>query len=176
MAQDYLVLVFFETEDLAKLAVDELKKWDKAEQDIDLGAIGILMKDKDGKIKTLGVGDRAGGKGARTGIILGVIAAILSGGVTLLGGVVAGALGGGVLGSLFHSKLGLSKEQLDAIRVGLDRGQVAVGVMSYQGQVPFVSARLKELGGRAESYELPGEVVEQATKAEAEGVSLPEPG
>ena len=108
----------------------ELKEWDKASDDIKLGAIGILVKDEKGKIKTQKLGSRAGGKGARTGIILGVIAAILSGGVTLLGGVVVGAVGGGIFGSLFHRGLGLSKDQLNGIGKELDSGEAAVGVMA----------------------------------------------
>lgn len=59
-----------------------LKSWDKANEDIKLGAIG----------------KRDTGKGAGVGLLLGIIAAVLPG-VTLLGGVVFGSALGGVVGS-----------------------------------------------------------------------------
>jgi len=165
MADSQLVLAFFNSEDLADKAVAELKEWDKASDDIKLGAIGVLVKDEKGKIKTQKLGSRAGGKGARTGIILGVIAAILSGGVTLIGGIVGGALAGGIMGSLFHRGLGLSKQQLDQIGGELDKGRAAVGIMVSPGELLAVSAKLKDLGGKPQSYALSAEAVEQATQA-----------
>jgi uncharacterized membrane protein len=169
-----LVLAFFDSEDLADKAVVELKDWDKASDDIKLGAIGILVKDEKGNIKTQKLGSRAGGKGARTGMILGVIAAILSGGVTLLAGIVYGAAGGGILGSLFHRGLGLSKDQLDKIGKELDSGKAAVGVLAAPAEVYAVSAKLKDLGGKPETYEVSNEAVEQATQAaEAQAAEAP---
>ena len=47
-----LVLAFFTNEDEADYAVNEIKGWDKASKDVKLGAIGVLVKDEKGKIKT----------------------------------------------------------------------------------------------------------------------------
>ena len=170
-----LVLAFFDSEDLADKAVAELKEWDKASDDIKLGAIGILVKDKNGKIKTEKLGSRAGGKGAKTGIMLGVIAAILSGGVTLLAGVVYGAVGGGIFGSLFHRGLGIPKEEMDKIGKELDGGKAAVGVLAGPGEIYAVSAKLKDLGGTPKSYEVSEEAVQQATEAAEAQAAEPQP-
>ena len=47
-----LVLAFFDNEPAAEQAVSALKQWDKANEEIKLGAIGILVKDSKGEIKT----------------------------------------------------------------------------------------------------------------------------
>ncbi len=41
-------------------------------------------------------------------VALGAVTGILSGGVTLIGGALAGAAGGAVLGALFHKNIGLT--------------------------------------------------------------------
>jgi uncharacterized membrane protein len=79
----HLVLAFFDNESVADKAVESLKKWDKANADIKVGAIGVLVKDKNGKIKTHKLGKRDTVKGAGVGLILGIIAAIPSGGIAL---------------------------------------------------------------------------------------------
>ena len=86
-----LVLAFFENEAAADQAVDAVKQWDKASKDVKLGAIGILVKDDKGKIKTHKLGKRKTG----TGAVLLRLAAVLTGGATAVGGAVVG----GILGS-----------------------------------------------------------------------------
>ena len=164
MSKKQLVLVYFGNEGAADEAVNAVKQWDKATKEIKLGAIGILVKDKDGKVKTHKVGKRNTGVGA----ILGVIAAVLSGGISLLGGIV----GGGVIGALFHKGLGISKDQMVKIDGYLNDGKAAVGVLVKADEVEAVTTKLTELGGMAaESYEVSEEVVEEAVAAsEAEPV------
>jgi uncharacterized membrane protein len=158
MSKQQLVLVYFGNEAAADEAVNAVKQWDKATKEIKLGAIGILVKDKDGKVKTQKVGKRNTGVGA----ILGVIAAVLSGGISLLGGIV----GGGIIGALFHKGLGISKDQMARIDGYLNDGKAAVGVLVKADEVEAVSAKLTELGGMAaESYEVSEEVVEEAVAA-----------
>ncbi len=55
----HLILSFFGSEIAADNAVESLKNWDKVNKDIRLGAIGVLVKDKDGKIKTHKLGGKA---------------------------------------------------------------------------------------------------------------------
>jgi uncharacterized membrane protein len=161
MSKQQLVLVYFGNEGAADEAVNAVKQWDKATKEIKLGAIGILVKDKSGKVKTQKVGKRKTGAGA----ILGVIAAVLSGGITLLGGVV----GGGIIGALFHKGLGISKEQMAKIDGYLNDGKAAVGVVVKPEEVEAVTAKLTELGGMAaESYEVSDEVIEEAVAAAEE--------
>jgi hypothetical protein len=163
-----LVLALFDNEGAADAAVEALKTWDKATESIKLGAIGILVKDEKGKIKQQKLGQRAHGKGAGIGLILGIVAAVLSGGVTLLGGLVGGAAFGGVMGAFFHRGLGMSKDDLARIGAELDGGHAAVGVLADESEVAAVSGKLQELGGKTESHQVTEEALAHADAAAAE--------
>jgi len=154
MANKQLVLAFFESEAAADNAVDQIKQWDKASKEIKLGAIGILVKDDKGKIKTHKLGKRKTGTGA---IFFG-LAAVLTGGATLL----AGAVFGGVVGSFFRKGLGMSKDDLARIDGELDGGKAAVCILAAPDEAAAVTAKLAELGGIAESHEVSEEVVQEA--------------
>ena len=162
-----LVLAFFADEAAADQAVDALKQWDKASEEIKLGAIGVLVKDEKGEIKTHKVGKRATGKGAKTFAVLGVVAGVLSGGITIVGGLVGGAILGGVMGSFFHKGLGISKEDLARISTELDGGKAAVGLVVPGDEAATLTAKLTELGGQPETYDVTDEAVEQAEAAAA---------
>ncbi len=157
MAKKQLVLAFFGNEAAADEAVNKVKQWDKASKEVKLGAIGVLVKDDKGKIKTQKLGQRHTGCGA----VLGVLAAVLSGGMTLLGGAVAG----GILGAFFHKGLGLSKDDLARINGELDGGKAAVGILANPDEAAGVIAKLAELGGKPETHEVSDEAVEQAQEA-----------
>ncbi len=152
-----MVLAFFANEADADAAVDALKQWDKASKDIKLGAIGILVKDDKGKIKTHKLGKRKTG----TGAVLFGLAAVLTGGASLLGGVVFG----GIVGSLFHKGLGLSKDDLARIDGDLNDGKAAVAILAVPEEAAAVAAKLAELGGVSEVHEVSDEVVEEAQTA-----------
>ena len=168
MGKKQLVLTFFNSEAAADNAVNELKNWDKASKDIKLGAIGVLVKDDKGKIKTHKLGSRKTG----VGIVLGAIAGILSGGLTILGGVVIG----GILGTFFHKGLGISKEDLARIDKQLDGGKAAVGVLAEDAEAKAVSDKLASLGGVPESHEVTDEAVAQAAQAAEATPETPETG
>lgn len=157
MAKKQLVLAFFTDEMAADTAVTEVKQWDKASKEIKLGSIAILVKDDDGKIKT----QKLGARHTKTGVLGGVLAAVLSGGVTLLAGVVVG----GVTGGFFRKGLGLSKEDLERIGGELDNGRAAVCILAATDEAEAVSAKLTELGGEAETHEVTEEAVEEAATA-----------
>ena len=160
MAKQQLVLAFFEKEAAADAAVEAVKQWDKASKEIKLGAIGILVKDDKGKIKTHKLGKRKTG----TGAVLFGLAAVLTGGASLL----AGAVFGGIVGSLFRKGLGISKDDLARIDGELNDGKAAVCILAAPDEAAAVSAKLAELGGQPESHELSEEVVQEAeTAAEA---------
>ena len=157
MAKKQLVLAFFENEAAADEAVNQLKQWDKASKDVKLGAIGVLVKDDKGKIKSHKLGKRK----TKGGAVLGAVAGVLSGGVTVVGGAVVG----GILGAFFKKGLGMSKEDLARIDKELDGGKAAVGVLTEAGEAAGVSAKLAELGGKPETHEVSDEAVEQAVEA-----------
>ena len=159
MAKQQLVLAFFENEAAADAAVEAVKQWDKASKEIKLGAIGILVKDDKGKIKTHKLGKRKTG----TGAVLFGLAAVLTGGASLL----AGAVFGGIVGSLFRKGLGISKDDLARIDGELNDGKAAVCILAAPDEAAAVSAKLAELGGQPESHELSEEVVQEAETAAA---------
>jgi len=159
MAKQQLVLAFFENEAAADAAVEAVKQWDKASKEIKLGAIGILAKDDKGKIKTHKLGKRKTGTGA---VIFG-LAAVLTGGASLL----AGAVFGGIVGSFFRKGLGISKDDLARIDGELNGGKAAVCILAAPDEAAAVSAKLAEFGGEPESHELSEEVVQEAETAAA---------
>jgi uncharacterized membrane protein len=160
MGKHQLVLAFFDNEAAADAAVNAVKQWDKASREIKLGAIGVLVKDDKGKIKTHKLGARKTG----TGAVLFGLAAILTGGATLL----AGAVFGGIVGSFFRKGLGMSKDDLARIGGELDGGKAAVCILAAPDEAAAVSAKLAELGGRPESHEVSEEVVAEAQTTAAE--------
>ena len=160
MAKQQLVLAFFDNEAAADGAVNAVKQWDKASKEVKLGAIGVLVKDDKGKIKTHKLGARKTG----TGAVLFGLAAVLTGGATLL----AGAVFGGILGSFFRKGLGISKEDLARIDGELNGGKAAVCILAAPDEATAVSTKLAVLGGEPESHEVSEEVVQEAAAAAAE--------
>ena len=156
MAGKTVVLSFFKDEAAADDAVDSLKKWDKADNEIKLDVIGVLVVDAKGKIKTHKLGKRSVGKGAGIGIVLAVIAP-----PTLL----AGVIGGGLLGAFHHKGLGLKASDRDRIASQLTDGQAAVGVLVAPGMAIDVSAKLSDLGGATEVHEVTEEAVAEVETA-----------
>jgi len=157
MAKKQLVLAFFQDEAAADAAVSQVKQWDKASKDIKLGAIGILVKDDKGKIKTHKLGQRKTG----TGAVLGALAGVLTGGVSVVGGAVVGS----ILGAFFHKGLGLSKDDLARIGGELDGGKAAVGILAEPDEAAGVSAKLAELGGKPETHQVTEEALDQVQTA-----------
>ena len=166
MAKKQLVLAFFENEAAADEAVKTVKGWDKASKDVKLGSIGVLVKDDKGKVKTHKVGARH----TATGVAGGLLAVALTGGGSLL----AGAVIGGVVGGFFHKGLGLPKEDLTRISGELDGGKAAVCILAANDEAAAVSAKLTELGGKAETHEVAEEVIEEAAKATGAEPGAPE--
>ena len=168
MSDKQVVVAIFKDEAAADGAVEGLKAWDKADDDIKLNAIGVLVLDDKGKIKTHKLGRRSVGKGAGIGLVLAIIAP-----PTLLVGV----LGGGLLGALHHKGLGVTAEDRDRIAADLADGKAAVGVLAAEVLASEISAKLTELGGTAEvltvSEEAVAEVDEVAPAVEAAEAAAP---
>lgn len=160
----HVIIGYFPNKEAATQAADQLKAWDKANDDIRLGGMGILTWEN-GKIKTRKVGNRAAGTGAKWGLILGAATGILSGGVTLIGGAAVGVVGGAVAGSLFHKQLGLTDTDKERLEQYLQNGGAAVVVMADEDEVGPAKAELAYLGGRVENYAVPEETVEQVEEA-----------
>ena len=164
MADQQLVLAIFDDEAAADLAVKWLKEWDEATEEIKLGAIGVIVVDEFGKLKEHKLGARSGGKGAGIGLVLAVVAP-----PTLLAGIV----GGGVLGHFHHKGLGLTAEDRERIAGELLGGKAAVGVLARGEEAAAVSAQLTELGGVVEVHEASEEALEAVATAAAEAPADP---
>ena len=149
MADKQLVLAFFPDEAAADNAADALKDSGITHGD----AIGILVLDSHGKLKTDKVGARSTGKGAAIGGVLFLI------GPAILG---VGVIGGTVAGALHHKNLGLSDADKARITVDLNEGKAAVAVMAHDDTAPAISDRLTQLGGTPESHELTDEALQTA--------------
>jgi uncharacterized membrane protein len=165
---DHVVIAIFSDEDAAKQASKALQDWDKSNDDIKLGAIGTISKKGD-DVKTH-VG-RKTGSGAKTGAAVGVVAAVLSGGLTLVPGLVYGAVGGGALGTFFKKSLNLNKEEIEELGKTLDGGKVALVVTLSENEVEPTSKELTSLGGEVHGYEVPSEALDEVAAASGEAES-----
>ena len=174
---NHVIIAYFSNKDQAATAGDEIKEWDKANDAIKLGGVGVLTW-KDGKVKTHKISRVHAGRGAKWGVALGATAAILSGGVTLVGGAVVGAAAGAVGAKLFHQSLGLSDEDQARLEKNLAGGQAALVVMAAENEVDATKAELAALGGHVEDYKVPEATMAQvdaATGIEEEVPELAEP-
>lgn len=158
MGKNQLVLSFFENEAAADAAVTELKAWDKLSDDVKLGAIGVMVLDDKGKVKTSKLGARSTKHGAGIGLILGLLTPV---------GLVAGLVGGAALGALHLRGLSMSKDDRANIATQLEGGKAAVGVLAKPDEAGFVATKLTELGGSSETHDLPDADVEEAVAAAA---------
>ena len=146
----HLVLAFFGNEDAADNAARALREWEKASEYMKVDAIGVLVNDKNGKVKEHKLGRRAGKKGMGIGVAMGLIAAIPTGGLSLVGGVV----GGGIIGKFFHKGLKMTDEDVARIGRELDAGHAAVGVLTWNFEIEAVAHKLRDLGGTPETHEV----------------------
>jgi predicted flap endonuclease-1-like 5' DNA nuclease len=159
LAGNTVVLGFFKDEASADDAVESLKQWDKQEASVRLDAIGVLVLDDKGNVKAHKLGRRSIGKGAGIGLILAAVAP-----PTLLAGIV----GGGVIGSFRHKGLGLNDGDRERLSSQLTNGRAAVGVLVAEDEADLVSSKLTELGRQPETHEVPQEAMAEAEAAAPE--------
>lgn len=165
-----LVIALFDSYEAGEKAAKALKSWDKANKDIQLGAIGLLHETDKGKIKTKKYGPHNIGKGAQVGLVLGVLAALLPA-VTLVSGAIAGTAAGGFLGIFSKKGLGLEEEDLTRIKNELAKGKSVLVVLCDDEEVASTEEELENLGGQTEVYQGSTEDLEKA----AEEVNAPPP-
>ncbi|MDX1415147.1 MAG: DUF1269 domain-containing protein [Candidatus Promineifilaceae bacterium] len=155
-----LIIAYFPTADAAQEAGHHLKEWDKERKDIELGAMSILTLDEKGEVKEDKVGARAGGKGAKWGMIAGAALGILTGGVTLIGGALVGLLAGGLGGSLFHKAIGMSDDDQARLEKHLKEGGAALAVMMDPDEIESTVSELQSLNAEVASYLIPEDVMQ----------------
>jgi hypothetical protein len=152
MSNKTVVLAIFRNEASADTAAESLKDSGVAKKD----AIGVLVLDEKGKIKTEKVGKRSMGKGAGIGVALALVTPV---------GLGAGLIGGGLLGVLHHKNLGLDEADRDRIGRELQGGKAAVGVLAPVSETSVVASKLTDLGGTTEVHDVSDEVLEEARTA-----------
>jgi len=153
MANQNVVLGIFKDEASADAAAMTLKDSGLARGD----AIGVLVLNENGEVKTEKVGKRSMGKGAGIGLALALLTPV---------GLGVGVIGGGLFGALHHKGLGLDEADRDRIGAELSGGKAAVGVLTPVAEAQAVTAKLTELGGTTESHEVSAEALEEAHAAD----------
>jgi uncharacterized membrane protein len=138
MGEKQVVLAIFPNEAAADAAAQSLKEWDKLDDDVKLNAIGVLVLDENGEVKTQKMGRRSWGKGAGIGVILAALTPV---------GLLAGAIGGGLIGALHHKGLGIDSDERERLSAALNNGQAAVGALVKSAEAAGVMHKLTELGG-----------------------------
>ncbi len=165
---EQLLIAYFPTKATAEDAAKELKAWDKEYAEIELGAMGIISKGEDGKVKTEKVGSRATGKGAKWGVLVGAVAGIFTGGIGLIGGAVAGLAVGSIAGTMVHRGLGMSDEEKQSLEQHIADGGVALAVMAHEEEAAAVESVLSALCDEITSCQLDPETLEHLLSSSSE--------
>lgn len=164
-----LIVAYFDSADAADAAAVQLKQWDKDRKDIKLGGMGIITME-DGELKTDKVGARATGTGAKWGTILGaaggLAAGLLTGGIGLIPGAIAGLGLGAGGGALFHKRVGLTDEDREKLMNHFQSGGAALAVMADDFEVADTTAEIAALGGDVTSFSIPEHVQEEIDEAQ----------
>ena len=149
MAEKRLVISIFDAEADADEAAAALRDVGAVVDD----AIGVLVLDERGELKTHKVGATSGGKGAAAGAVLALLGPI---------GLGVGVVGGGLLGKLHHKDLGLDDADRERLGAALRGGQAAVGVLADPDELVAVESILVGRGGETEAHELNEAVLREA--------------
>ena len=152
MSDKSVVLAIFADEPAADTAVASLKAWDKTDDRVKLSAIGVLVLDDNGDVKTHKMGSRSILKGGGIGLVLAAL--------TPMGA--AAVAGGGLVGALHRKDLGLKEKDMDRISAELFDGKAAVGVLAKPDEAQLISAKLVELGGEPEVHAVSDAALKQA--------------
>lgn len=156
MAAHRMVLGIFADEAAADAAAASLLAWEK-DNNVMPRPVGVLVAGEDGQIKEHKLGTRSSKTGAGIGAVLAVIAP-----PTLL----AGMVGGAILGHFHHKGLGLTDADRERIAAELAGGKAAIGVLvDEEPEAAMISNKLTELGGTPEVHEVTEEALEAVASA-----------
>jgi uncharacterized membrane protein len=153
-----VVLAIFSSEPDADAAVASLKAWDKTDDRVKLNAVGVLVLDDNGNVKTHKMGSRNILKGGGIGLALAMVIPPV--------GVAAGVVGGAAAGAMRHKGLGMSDKDRDRLSAKLFDGKAAVGVLAKPDEAELIKAKLLELGGEPAEYSVSDATLKQAAAQE----------
>ncbi|MCB9160865.1 MAG: DUF1269 domain-containing protein [Caldilineaceae bacterium] len=100
------------------------------------------------------------GRGALVGGAIGILAAGVTGGLSLLAGAVGGGAIGGVTGKLTHGSLGLTDEAAAQVKQHLTDGGAALVVLCDDFEVEPTMAQLKAAGGKVQGFGVSAHVLQ----------------
>jgi uncharacterized membrane protein/predicted flap endonuclease-1-like 5' DNA nuclease len=150
---DKLVIAYYTNSAAAREAAEDLKEWDKDNDDVKLGAIGIITLDPhSGEVEVEEVGQRNTKKGALWGTAIGAGLGILTAGLALIPGMLIGAALGAGAGALDHKNLGMTDEDVQNLAEHLKHGGAALGVMCDDFEVAATKAKMLAEGGQSAAY------------------------
>jgi len=152
VAEKKLVISIFDAEAEADAAAAMLRDTRAAVYD----AVGVLVLDDRGKLKTHKVGATSVGKGAAAGAVLGLLGPI---------GFGVGAVGGALVGKLHHKDLGLDDADRERLGAALRDGRAAVGVLADPDEVIAVQSLLIDRGGETEAHEFDAAKLREAAES-----------
>ena len=152
---DKLVVAYYYNAEAAREAAEDLKKWDADNDEVKLGAIGVITIDPtNGKVVVEEIGERNTKKGALWGTAIGAGLGILTAGIALIPGMIIGAAIGAGVGALDHKSLGMTDEDVHDLAEHLKHGGAALGVMCDGFEVAATKAKMLAEGGRADAYDI----------------------
>jgi uncharacterized membrane protein len=118
-----------------------------------------IITEENGELKTHLVGVRATG-GLATGVM--AVMGVLTGGLGLIPGAVAGLAVGAASGALLHKRIGMSDEDRTRLQAHLKDGGVALAVMVDDYEVESTKTEMTSLGGDVNHFVLPEQVMDEA--------------
>ncbi len=167
---EQVVVAFFPNAEAADAAADALMKWDDASNEIKLGTMGRLTQTGDGKLESKRYGRSSTKKGALIGGAVGLLAGVVTGGLSLLGGALVGGLLGGGAGSLAKGSLGLTESAMEDIKQRLQAGGAALVVLADDFEMEPTFEELKKAGGEVQSYGVSAAVLEALSQAKVDNL------
>lgn len=156
MANKQLVLGIFDTEQAADKAVTDMR--DLAPYaGIALSDVGVMVVDENGQLKQHKMGQRRGGKGAGIGLVLAAVAPPA---------LIAGIVGGAVLGHFSQRGASISKDDQDRLAASLAGGKAAVGIMVVPEKANLITEYLADLGAEIQTHDVSDEALDAAAAAD----------
>ena len=157
---EQVIVGFFADAAAAEQEADALRNWDKANEDVKLGAMGRITLAEDGKVEAKRYGAARAGRGALVGGAIGILAAGVTGGLSLLAGAIGGGAIGGVTGKLTHGSLGLTDEAAAQVKQHLTGGGAALVVLCDDFEVEPTMEQLKAAGGKVQGFGVSAHVLQ----------------
>jgi uncharacterized membrane protein len=150
VAEKRLVISIFDAEADADEAAAALRSAGAVADD----AVGIVVLDEHGELKTHKVGATSGVKGATAGAVLGLLGPI---------GLGVGIAGGALVGKLHHKDLGLEDADRDRLGIALRGGKAAVGVLADPDELVAIESILVDRGGETNAHAFDAAVLREVT-------------